>query len=423
LAIRSGVTTQRWSGAPGLALLICLQMLPATMISPAIRPLFAETHKGAEGAMQAFMALSMLGGILATPLLARVRPLMRHPTRFAGVLCLIDGLLLAAMSLPIATSTVLGLRLLDGAAHVSASTVLMSEAARFGRSIGNGRAMGLAGGGIMLAIAFGSALGGGLLTLGPRAPFAASALLSFAVAALLALRPSAPELEPEAASEAGIGMRQLAVPISAAFVERFTVGCLVVTFALFAHRGFGLSDAAVGLHFAAFTIPFALLMYPVGRLSDSVPRSSILGLGGVAYSLSLLGLGYASAQWLWLPMFAGGCASALMFSPTLSYAASIAGPAGRTRAMSWVNSAGCLGMLLGPVAAGVTSAAFSGSPDPLSRYRAVFVLAAAAVLIWTLVVRTWLSRSYRVEMAHLAAHLEAEPRGLAVPALRAAPLR
>ena len=91
--------------------------------------------------------------------------------------------------------------------------------------------------------------------------------------------------------------------------------------------------------------------------------------------------------------------------------------------MSWVNSAGCLGMLLGPVAAGVTSAAFSGSPDPLSRYRAVFVLAAAAVLIWTLVVRTWLSRSYRVEMAHLAAHLEEEPRGLAVPALRAAPLR
>ena len=46
---------------------VFLQMLPATLLAPAIRPLFAELHGGAEGPMHAFMSLNMLGAILTTP--------------------------------------------------------------------------------------------------------------------------------------------------------------------------------------------------------------------------------------------------------------------------------------------------------------------------------------------------------------------
>ncbi len=57
----------------------------------------------------------------------------------------------------------------------------MAEAETFRATLGSGRAMGLAGGGVMMAIAFGSAIGGLLLKLGSTAPFVASALLSVLV--------------------------------------------------------------------------------------------------------------------------------------------------------------------------------------------------------------------------------------------------
>lgn len=60
-----------------LALLVLIQMLPATLVTPAIRPFFATWHGGHEGAMHAFMALNMLGGLLAAPWLAR--PADRSP--------------------------------------------------------------------------------------------------------------------------------------------------------------------------------------------------------------------------------------------------------------------------------------------------------------------------------------------------------
>src|SRR5262249_41554005 len=52
---------------PRLAFLIFIQMLPATLLTPAIRPLFASVHGGAEGAMQAFMSVNMIGAALAAP--------------------------------------------------------------------------------------------------------------------------------------------------------------------------------------------------------------------------------------------------------------------------------------------------------------------------------------------------------------------
>ena len=126
-------------GAVVLAILISAQMLPATLLSPAIRPLFAERHSGAEGPMHAFMALNMLGGILMAPLVARWGDRLRHPLRLAGWLTAFDAVVLAGITLSLPTATVLGLRLLDGAAHVSASTLLLAEAATYRKALGSGR--------------------------------------------------------------------------------------------------------------------------------------------------------------------------------------------------------------------------------------------------------------------------------------------
>jgi MFS family permease len=402
-----------------LALLVFLQMLPATLLTPAIRPLFAELHGGHEGAMHAFMALNMLGGLLAAPWLGRLADRSARPRRWLGWLCLLDALLLLLVAAPLATPVVLGLRLLEGAAHVGAATLLLGEAAALRRALGQDRVMGLAGGALMLAIALGSALGGLTVGLDARAPFVFGALLAAVVGwhALLSSAPAVARERPEPAPET-LPARALAVPVAAAFVERFSVGCIVVTFGLFAHRVHLLPDAAVGYLFSLLTLPFALLMYPVGRLSERVPRALLMGGGALLYAAALFGLGQVSTAVLPAMMLLAGVASALLFAPTLAYAAAAAGPTQRARAMAAVNAAGCLGMLLGPTVAGPLCAVFGRAGQQAFGYRVVFAVAAASVVAWALACLPWLLRQWRRERVALPAGL---PHGLSYalsPAVR-----
>ena len=53
-----------------LAVPVLIRISPATLVTPAIRPLFAALHGGHEGALHSFMAPDMLGGLLAAPWLA-----------------------------------------------------------------------------------------------------------------------------------------------------------------------------------------------------------------------------------------------------------------------------------------------------------------------------------------------------------------
>jgi len=390
-----------------LALLVFFQMLPATLVAPAIRPLFAQHHAGREGAMHAFMAINMLGGLLVAPWLGTLADRRGRPRWLLSLLAAVDAALLLLLAAPLPTGTVLALRFAEGAAHVGAATLLLAEAAAYRRQLGDGRAMGMAGAGIMAAIASGSAVGGFAVGFDPRAPFWLAAALSSGVA-LTVWRSGAPGAAPAPAAGADRRrarlelVRRLGAPLAAAFVERFAVGCVIVTFALFAHTAHGLSDSAVGYHFALLTLPFALLTYPAGRLSDSVPRAAVMAVGALVYGFALMALGQAETPLLAWVMAAAGCGAACIFAPTLCYAASLAGPEQRGRAMALVNAAGCLGMLLGPAAAGITSALFRTSDDPLSGYRAVFGLAGIGVLTWLAIAGPWLVSRLREERAALA---------------------
>lgn len=394
-----------------LAAIIFLQMLPATLLVPAIRPLFATVHNGNEAAMHAFMALNMLGGILAAPWAGRLADRIQSPRRVLATLTAADALLLLLVAAPLPTGLVLLLRVLEGAAHVSAATLLLAEAAALRRVLGDGRVMGLAGAAIMFAIALGSAFGAVAVKVDPRAPFVlGSALAAFvsvlAMARCLPTTRRGERLSPPASPAPGL-LRALAFPLAAAFVERFTIGCIVVTFALFAHRAHGLSDSAVGTLFTLLVFPFALLTYPMGRLSDRVPRSALLAAGSALYGTCLALLGRVPAAGLPWVMGLAGCACAMVFAPTLCYAATLAGSEARGRAMSLVNAAGCLGMLLGPAAAGIVSALARANGDPVAGYRAVFHFAGLSVWAWLLMAGPWLACRLRDERAAL--HPAAQP--------------
>ncbi len=375
---------------------VFLQMLPATLLAPAIRPLFAEFHGGAEGPMHAFMSLNMLGAILTTPLIARLVSSggAKGLARWLMVLAGLDAILLAVVSLPLGTALVLFLRTLEGAAHLGAATLLLARAAAFKPLVGAGRAMGLAGAAVMLAIAFGSGLGGLLVGVSPRLPFLVGAALSLtvAVAAPFLYASTLPVEHSEAAAKSRLRWRDPDVfgPLSAAFVERFTVGLIIVTFALFATKAHGLSDRSIGLLYSMLMLPFALLMYPASRLGDRMPRAALLGLGTLLYGLAITSLALVPKGGLPLSMVAAGIASSFMYGTVLCYAATLVPSESRGRMMALVNTAGALGMFLGPLFGGIMVAMGRNSADPLSAYRNVFFLAGAVCASWVVLQSPWL---------------------------------
>lgn len=391
---------------------VFLQMLPATLLAPAIRPLFAQVHQGAEGPMHAFMSLNMLGGILITPLIARLASSGgASSARWLMALAGLDAILLAVVSLPLATPLVLVLRTIEGAAHLGAASLLLARAAAYKPLVGAGRAMGMAGGAVMLAIAFGSGLGGLLVGESARLPFLVGSALSLIVAA------SAPflyasTLPREQSAEVAprpISLRDPNVfgPLSAAFIERFTVGLIIVTFALFATKTHGLTDRSVGLLYSMLMLPFALLMYPASRMGDRVPRAALLGLATILYGAAISSLAIAPKAMLPVSMVLAGVASSFMYGTVLCYAATLVPSESRGRMMALVNTAGALGMFLGPMCGGLMVALGRGAADPMSAYRNVFYLAGLVCLSWVVVAGPWLIGRLRAEQGEHALALQA----------------
>lgn len=377
-------------------------MLPATLLTPAIRPLFATLHQGAEGPMHAFMSLNMLGAIVTTPLVARLVSTSTSAGlgRWLMLLAGIDAALLIVVSLPLATPLVLALRTVEGAAHLGASTLLLSRAAAYKPLVGAGRAMGMAGGALMMAIAIGSGLGGLLVGVNPRLPFLVGAGLSVIVALAapkLYAIPLAADGESAAFRPPPLRHPDVLVPLSAAFVERFTVGLIIVTFALFATKAHGLTDRSIGLLYSMLLLPFALLMYPASRIGDRIPRATLLAGGTLLYGAAIASLAVAPKAGLAVSMVLAGVASSLMYGTVLCYSVTLAPSAARGRMMARVNTAGAMGMLLGPMVGGVLVALGRGGPDPLQAYRNVFFLAGLVCAVWVAVASPWLRARLAIE--------------------------
>jgi MFS family permease len=345
--------------------------------------------------MHAFMSVNMVGAVIAAPLLGWLLDRTTRRGAMLGGLAAADAVLLVACAAPAPTALVLGLRFLEGVAHVGALTILMAEAAALGRREGDPRTIALAGTGVVMAIAGGMPLGGVLLAIDVRAPFYVAAVIAAAVAAYGPRRLTASPLpaRPHLREIAAIA-RVLWAPATAAFAARFTVGCVVVTFSLFAKNVHGLSDNMVSFLFSTLTIPFALATYPASRLP--VPRSMVLAGGMLAYAAGLAAVPVAPPTLFAPLMLVAGIASGAIFMATLGYAADL-GAAARGSAMALFNAAGCLGMVLGPAVAGITSVVVARSHGQAAGYRVVFVIAASSLVLWLIAAAGWLRQRARDE--------------------------
>ena len=225
----------------------------------------------------------------------------------------------------------------------------------------HGRDMGAAGIAIGLGAALGSVVGGQLATADPVLPLYAGAGALATVGGVAATVPDrAPErsLAVDQVLDRLRARPQLLVPYAFGFIDRTTAGFFALVGTFYFRDAFELSAGEAGLTLALFFLPFALLQYPMGILSDRVGRFLPVVGGSLAYGFGIVAVGLAPSY----PIAAGlmvvvGVFGALVAPATMALVTDIAAPDGRATAMGGFNVFGSLGFLTGFLLGGFTTQA------------------------------------------------------------------
>lgn len=371
-----------WSRLIFQGFLAILMLIPVTLPVPVLRVLVHERFGVSEFETSLFMSVNMLGAVVAAPLVGWLADRWGQRRKIFLWTLALDAICFLSLMSPVPFSVFMGIRFIEGAAHIAALSMLLSIASTSVSAEHRGRALGLVGAGLLLGVALGAPLGGWLGRSDPLTPLlAGGVLILFTVSiAIPFLRDSDLRFESKEPASGGLlfAIREqpkLTVPLIFAFADRFTVGFYTTTFSLFLSRVYDFTPPQIGMLIAAFMLPFALLSYPFGWLSERTSRVGLLAAGSLLYGLGTASLVFWSPGQLPYVMAAIGISAAVMFVPTMVLTTEYASEDLRSTALSGFNAAGSLGFIVGPVVGGLVSQSFGHEGDWLAGYRAAFGVA------------------------------------------------
>jgi len=383
-----------------LGVIAVLMLVPVTLPVTVLRGLVQERFAVSELLTSLFMSINMVGAVIAAPLAGAIADRTgRRVPLIVGAL-LVDGALLAALTRDVPFPLFMALRFVEGCAHITALSLLLGLASHATGPGRRGRVMGIVGGGITLGVAIGAPIGGVLGRSDPLVPLYVGSALVVAAAGLAsrvlretageATRPSLAAIARAVAED-----RLLLAPLAFAFADRFTVGFYTTTFSLFLSRIHGFDPPRIGLLMAVFMLPFALLSYPFGRLSERVSRVALMSAGSLVYGVATASVAWCPPAALPALMVLLGIASAVMFVPSLLITGDAAPEEVRTTAMGAFNAAGSLGFIVGPATGGLVSQWVAGTHGWEAGYRAAFGVAGASEILCVALALPFLARLVR----------------------------
>ncbi len=360
-----------------VSLATILTLIPVTLLVPGLRELVQVAHGGSASAAHAFMTVNMISGIVAVPLVMRLQRRFGTVRIWVAALLALDALVFLGMRAAPSLASLFALRVLDGALHLPAITLLMVAANRVAGPR-RGGSLGLLGSSLMMGVAIGSPLGGRLVDRSPSLVYLVGAAI-FVAAALVSLCISLPRNEQTATPSRRYDWNtqiQLAwVPLTYAFMDRFVIGVFVSTFTLFLADVHHATGAQRGMLMALFLVPFALLCWPAGRLADRIGWYRPLVVSNVLFGLVFAMYGRVAFGALPLLMIVSGVLSALMFAPNLLLTSEVARRAG-DGIFGAFQIAGSVGFLIGPALGGVLVSVLRDDSGAVE-YERIFMLVGA----------------------------------------------
>ncbi len=369
-----------------LGLLALLMLVPVTLPIAVLRPLVQERFGVSEFLTSLFMSINMVGAVLSAPLAGALADRFGRRREMIAAALVADAACLLALTLPIPFALFMAVRFLEGCAHIFALSLLLALAAASRPGGQRGRVMGMLGAGITLGVALGAPLGGLLGRVDPLRPLqvGSAIVLGAALIAWLALRETAGGERRPGLSRIVATLRShplLLAPLAFAFADRFTVGFYTTTLSLYLSRIHAVPAPRIGLLIAAFMLPFALLCYPFGRLSERRSPVRMVCVGSILYGVGTALVGFWPLDSLMLLMFSIGIASAVMFVPSMVLTTDAAPSEIRGTALGAFNAAGSLGFIVGPAVGGLVSQSVASVASWEAGYRSAFVLAGVSEIL------------------------------------------
>lgn len=361
------------------SLAMFLALVPVTLLVPGLDELVVVRFGGSPAAAHGFMTVNMVAGMIAVPLLMRRLRRLGDLRWWLAALFLLDAVAFIGMRRAESLTGLFAFRLLEGAVHLPAVTLLMVAA---NRAAGErrGASLGALAAALMLGITVGSPLGGWLVQRGVSAVYETGAAI-FILASIVVLM--APVTDPATVPHRDRyrwhwRRPESWVPLGYAFMDRFSIGIFVSTFTLFLAREHQLEPTARGWLVALFMIPFAALSYPAGRLAERVGWFPLLVGGNVAFGLIYGAYGVTPRSLLPVSMVLSGISSALIFAPSLLLVSDLVRRGHGEGLFGIFQIAGSLGFLAGPMVGGIL-VAITGT-DGRPAYEQIFALVGLAEL-------------------------------------------
>jgi MFS family permease len=369
----------------GIGLLAMAIMMPVTLPVPVLRQIVQDRFAVSELLTSLFMSINMVGALLCAPLAGALADRWgRKQPLVIGALVLDAGCFLA-LAAPIPFPVFMAVRFVEGCAHITALSVLLMLASHSLPEAQRGRAMGVAGGSMMLGVALGAPIGGLLGRSSYLLPLQVGAGLALGAAVLAAFALAEDREHRERPSFADIATSvkahpRLLVPLAYAFTDRFTVGFFTTTLSLYLGRIHALSPAQIGGAIAVFMLPFALLSYPFGRAAERTSVTVLMAAGSLLYGLGTAAVGFVGPPQIYALMFFIGVTASVMFVPSMVMTTNLAPEPIRATALGAFNAAGSLGFIVGPLVGGGVSQLVAGGSDWASGYQAAFLVAGVSEL-------------------------------------------
>jgi MFS family permease len=239
-----------------------------------------------------------------------------------------------------------------------------------------GRTMGVLGAGMMMGMAMGAPMGGVLgETWSESGPFylaAAVFVVAFMVALLLINEPETRRKKVKSSIPLSKEV-DLWIPSAFGFVERFTAGFFITLFPVYLLEEFEFESGMRGMYLGIFFLPFALLQYPFGRLTDRWGPMPFIVMGSIVYGTIMMLVTFVQPVPLALAMVLLGAMAAGMLPASLVLVGTFARPETHGRAMGLFNALGSVGFAAGLLLSAVFADLWS--------YSVSFILGGISVIV------------------------------------------
>ncbi len=252
-------------------------------------------------------------------------------------------------------------RFLQGAFTVMVWQTFMTMVLDFSNPQNRGRSMGIFGAFLATAMGLGPAIGGVIASYGVLMPYYAAAAISGLVLliSLIGLKePTLHKERPSLTQSISIARRhpRLFVPGLFNFIDRLHIGFILTALPLFLSIVLDVSESLRGFSLAIFALPFIILQYPMGRVSDKYGRIGPLVIGSLGYGIVLILLGPVGAYGLvpFVIMLAIlGTFSGVTAPPSMALVGDTVDEKDSAMAMGFFNFLGNFGITIGPIVFGI----------------------------------------------------------------------